>query len=64
MDESYRHHGQGSILIRAAETAARGKGCCYLCLGTADYMARPLYEKHGFRVFTVNPGAYELEKRI
>ena len=53
-DERYRRHGLGSMLIRAAENAAREKGCYYLCLGTADYMARPLYEKHGFRVFTVN----------
>ena len=54
VDERYRHHGLGSMLIRAAENAAREKGCYYLCLGTADYMARPFYEKHGFRVFTVN----------
>ncbi|MBO6061719.1 MAG: GNAT family N-acetyltransferase [Clostridia bacterium] len=53
-DESCRHHGLGSMLIRAAENAARERGCYYLCLGTADYMARPLYEKHGFKVFTVN----------
>ncbi len=54
VDERCRRHGLGSMLIRAAEEAAREKGCYYLCLGTADYMARPLYEKHGFRVFTVN----------
>ena len=54
VDERYRRHGLGSVLIRAAENAARQKNCYYLCLGTADYMARPLYEKHGFRVFTVN----------
>ena len=54
VDGRYRHHGLGSMLIREAENAARKKGCYYLCLGTADYMARPLYEKHGFRVFTVN----------
>lgn len=54
VDDRYRHHGLGSMLIRAAENAAREKDCYYLCLGTADYMARPLYEKHGFRVFTVN----------
>ncbi|MBQ3708886.1 MAG: GNAT family N-acetyltransferase [Clostridia bacterium] len=54
VDERYRRQGLGSLLIRAAEDAARAKGCYYLCLGTADYMARPLYEKHGFRVFTVN----------
>ena len=54
VDEQHRHHGLGSMLIRTAENAARKKNCYYLCLGTADYMARPLYEKHGFRVFTVN----------
>lgn len=54
VDGRHRHHGLGSMLIRAAENTAREKGCYYLCLGTADYMARPLYEKHGFRVFTVN----------
>ena len=54
VDEKYRRHGLGSMLIRAAENAAKEKGCYYLCLGTADFMARPLYEKHGFVVFTVN----------
>ena len=53
-DERYRGQGLGSMLIRAAENAAREKGCYYLCLGTLDFMARPLYEKHGFNVFTVN----------
>ena len=54
VDGRYRCHGLGSMLLRAAENAAREKNCYYLCLGTADYMARPLYEKNGFRVFTVN----------
>ena len=54
VDERYRHHGLGSMLIRATEDAAREKGCYYLCLGTMDFQARPFYEKHGFRVFTVN----------
>ena len=54
VDEQYRLHGLGSMLIRAAEKAAREKGCYYLCLGTLDFMARPLYEKHGYKVFTVN----------
>ena len=53
-NEKYRHHGLGSMLIRAAENASRERGCYYLCLGTMDFMARPLYEKHGFKVFTVN----------
>lgn len=54
VEEQYRRHGLGSMLIRAAENAAREKGCYYLCLGTLDFMARPLYEKHGFKVFTFN----------
>ena len=54
VDGQHRHHGLGSMLIRAAEDAAREKGCYYLCLGTMDFQARPFYEKHGFRVFTVN----------
>ena len=54
VDGQYRHHGLGSMLIRAAENAAREKNCYYLCLGTTDFQAKPFYEKHGFRVFTVN----------
>ena len=54
VDDQYRHHGLGSMLIRATEDAAREKGCYYLCLGTMDFQAKPFYEKHGFRVFTVN----------
>ena len=54
VDERYRRMGIGSMLIRAAENAAKEKNCYYICLGTLDFMARPLYEKHGYRVFTVN----------
>ena len=70
VDGQYRHHGLGSMLIRAAENAAREKNCYYLCLGTADYMARPLYEKHGFHVFTINKDipmghvSWSLSKRL
>ena len=31
---------------------AREKGCRVVTLGTASYMARPFYEKHGYTVFT------------
>lgn len=70
VDGQYRRHGLGSMLIRAAENAARQKGCYYLCLGTMDFMARPLYEKHGFRVFTTRRDAltghvsWSLSKRL
>ena len=70
VDEPHRRQGLGSMLIREAERAAGEKGCYYLCLGTMDYQARPLYEKHGFTVFTVNrdiQGGHEgwsLSKRL
>ncbi len=52
VDERYRHHGIGSMIIREAERIAREKGCRVVTLGTASYMARPFYEKHGYMVFT------------
>ena len=60
VDERYRHHGIGSMIIREVERIAREKGCRVVTLGTASYMARPFYEKHGFTVFTTlkNPNGY------
>ena len=52
VDERYRHQGLGSMIIREAERIAREKGCRVMTLGTASYMARPFYEKHGYTVFT------------
>ena len=52
VDERYRHHGIGSLIIRELERIAREKGCRVVTLGTASYMARPFYEKHGYTVFT------------
>ena len=70
VDEGYRGQGLGSLLIRRAERAAREKGCYYMCLGTLDFHARGLYEKHGYRVFTVNRDfprgheGYSMSKRL
>ena len=50
VEETYRRQGIGSALIRAAERAAREKGCRFMTLGTFDFQARPLYEKFGFEV--------------
>ena len=50
VEESYRRQGIGSALIRAAERAARERGCRFITLGTFDFQARPLYEKFGFSV--------------
>ena len=52
VDERYRHQGIGSMIIREVEHIAREKGCRVVTLGTASYMARPFYEKHGYTVFT------------
>ena len=52
VDERYRHHGIGSMILREVERIAREKGIRVVTLGTASYMARPFYEKHGYTVFT------------
>ena len=52
VDERYRHHGIGSMILREVERIAREKDCRVVTLGTASYMARPFYEKHGYTVFT------------
>ena len=52
VDERYRHHGIGSMIIHEIERIASEKGCRVVTLGTASYMARPFYEKHGYTVFT------------
>ena len=60
VDERYRHHGIGSLIIREVERIAREKSCRVVTLGTASYMARPFYEKHGYTVFTTlkKPNGY------
>ena len=60
VEESYRHQGIGSMILREAERTAREKGCRVVTLGTASYMARPFYEKHGYTVFTTikTPNGY------
>ena len=52
VNKDYRHQGIGSLIIREVERIAREKGCRVVTLGTASYMARPFYEKHGYTVFT------------
>ncbi len=60
VDERYRHQGLGSMIIREVERIAGEKGCRVVTLGTASYMARPFYEKHGYTVFTTlkKPNGY------
>ncbi len=60
VDERWRHQGIGSMIIREVERIAQEKGCRVVTLGTASYMARPFYEKHGYMVFTTlkKPNGY------
>ena len=52
VDERFRRRGIGSVILREVERIAREKGCRVVTLGTASFMARPFYEKHGYTVFT------------
>ena len=60
VDERYRHQGIGSMILREVERIAKEKDCRVVTLGTASYMARPFYEKHGYSVFTTlkKPNGY------
>ncbi|MBQ9911181.1 MAG: GNAT family N-acetyltransferase [Lachnospiraceae bacterium] len=60
VDEKYRHHGIDSMIIKEVERIANEKNCRVVTLGTASFMARPFYEKHGYTVFTTlkKPNGY------
>ena len=70
VDEKYRRKGLGSALICEAEKVARERGCYVMILGTFDFQARPLYEKHGYslcgtvRDFPRGHENYTLIKRL
>ena len=70
VDEAYRGQGIGSMLLREAERCAKEKGCYLATLGTFDFQARGLYEKHGYTVYAVGEDCprghlhYALFKRL
>ena len=70
VDEAYRRQGMASALIRECERRARERGCYLVIVGTFDFQARPLYEKHGYTVNDTMFGApkghahYMLTKRL
>ena len=70
VDERCRRQGLGSMLIREAERMARERGCYLSSLGTFDFQAKPLYEKHGYALCGVienwpkGHANYTLAKRL
>ncbi len=51
VDERYRHHVLGSMIIREVKRIAREKGCRVVTLGTASYMARTVQNSVGINGF-------------
>lgn len=49
--EEYRGRGVGTTLIRAAEDAARSRGCVGIRLDTFTFQAPEFYEKLGYKAF-------------
>jgi len=56
VDTPFRRQGLGRRLLRAAEGAARARGCTRAYLDTFDFQARPFYEREGYVVFGTQDG--------
>src|SRR5690349_6407114 len=70
VDETRRHTGVGSQLLRAAEEEARSRGCAKVVLSTHSFQAPDFYGRHGYVVtggFSDYPRGHRsifLEKRL
>jgi GNAT superfamily N-acetyltransferase len=51
VEESLRHKGYGTKLLKMVENEAVKLGCKYAHLETFSFEARPFYEKHGYTLF-------------
>lgn len=50
VEEPFRGRGIASALIREAELKAKERGCHLVLIGTYDFEAKPLYDKHGYEL--------------
>ncbi|GAA3752265.1 hypothetical protein GCM10022225_40860 [Plantactinospora mayteni] len=46
--EEHRRHGWGGRLLRAAEDAARRRGCDRMIVSSFEFQAPPFYRRHGY----------------
>jgi ribosomal protein S18 acetylase RimI-like enzyme len=49
VDEAYREHGIGKVLLETAEKEARSNGCRRILVRSFGFQAPEFYKKHGFR---------------
>jgi GNAT superfamily N-acetyltransferase len=70
VDEKARNNGIGKLLLGAAETEAKGKGCIIILIKSYSFQAPHFYERHGYKIehvlsdFPPGHDYYMLSKRI
>ncbi|AEW01085.1 hypothetical protein A4D02_14075 [Niastella koreensis] len=70
VDKSMRNNGVGKLLLEAAGTEAKSKGCSTILIKSYEFQAPHFYEKYGYKIEYIQknfpPGFnyYILTKRI
>lgn len=66
LNASRQGSGVGTILLRSVEEAAREAGCCRIWLLTSNdnLDALRFYQRRGFRLTAVHPGAIDEARRL
>ena len=63
VDQSLRHQGWGSKLMREAEKMGRERGASFSTLNTMDWEALPFYQKLGYSIEFIREG-YEMGSKM